>query len=1344
MDISYSFLYQSFKSIRFLRFSYGIFKLSLFNGNDEFISSKNDIFAYSYPLHGYFSLIAQLFRYMVRRLFQVCLVFSMFLIVIQVEGQSSRVPAGASKLKYFQIPGRVKLEKGDASGAVVRLIDLDSKQIEKSLAIPSSGKFDLELTFFKEYKIAISKEGYYDKEINVSTVIPRDVWEKDSVFPPFYIVVTLYKKVPGAKLSFEGKSIGNVSYSPNGTLDNFDSNVLIDDQVIQNEIETALKNIDDKDFNQKMAEALEAEKKSDLSTAYSLYSVASKIKPSDKFVKEKLKELASDLKNLGNEAKIQAEYDRLLALGDANVNSLKYIDAIQYYKGALKVKPNDAVAVSKIADAEKLLALAGEKAKKDAEFNRLITAGDANVNQSKYAEAILSFKQALDIRPSDSIALARIADAERQLALAGDKAKKDAEFNSLIAAGDVNVGQTKYTEAILNFKSALGIKPNDLVALARIANAEKQLALAGDKAKQEAEFNRLIASGDANVGQSKYTEAILNFKSALGIKPNDSVALTRIANADKQLTIAVDKAKQEAEFNRLIAAGDVNVGQSKYAEAIVDFKSALGIKPNDSVALTRLAEAEKLLALAGDKVKKDAEFDSLIAAGDVNVGQSKYSEAIVDFKSALGIKPNDSVALARLVGAEKQLAITGDKAKQEAEFNRLIAAGDANVSQSKYGEAIINFKSALDVKPNDSVALARIANAEKQLALAGDKAKQEAEFNRQIAAGDANFGQTKYTEAILNFKSALGIKPNDSVALARIANAEKQLALAGDKAKQEAEFNRQIAAGDANVGQSKYAEAILNFKSALGIKPNDSVVLARLAGAERELTLAGDKAKKDTEFNRLIAVGDANVGQSKYAEAIIYFKSALDVKPNDSVALARLAGAERELALAGDKAKQEAEFNRLVATGDANFGLSKYGEALTFYKSALKLKSNEVVVAKISETERLIQLAEAERARKESESQAIALKQQKYKEAIDKANQLFNAKNFPESKQFYQQALSIDPAPVYPTERIRDIDKIIAQMQSDALANDQETAKGRLYNDAMSRGGTYFTAKLYSEAISSYKDAQKIKPAEILPPQKIKEIQLIIDGLAAKALEDQKFASDKNLSANEKFYLEKIKIADENFKKSQWSVARFYYIEALKFKQADNYSLDKVDACDKMIDSGITDEKMQDYKNKILRADAEMKAKNYSSARFYYRSASDILKWEVYPKEQLKEIDRLVAEKLNESDQKLFAENQNKADEAFNRQEYSVARFYYNKTIEISQSDHVASRLKEIESIVNGSEAKKIDASYADFIKKGDDAVQQKSNSIARFYYQKALALKPNESYPKDKVQKIDSGVVNP
>jgi len=171
---------------------------------------------------------------------------------------------------------------------------------------------------------------------------------------------------------------------------------------------------------------------------------------------------------------------------------------------------------------------------------------------------------------------------------------------------------------------------------------------------------------------------------------------------------------------------------------------------------------------------------------------------------------------------------------------------------------------------------------------------------------------------------------------------------------------------------------------------------------------------------------------------------------------------------------------------------------------------------------------------------------------------------------------------------------------------------------------------------------------------------------------------------------------------------------------------------------------MVDYQNKIKRADDEMQGKNYSSARFYYRSASDILSWETYPQQQLKEIDRIVAEKLTESDQRLFKENLAKADDAFNRREYPTARFYYNKVIELSQSDHVVSRLKEIESIVNGSESKKIDAAYDSFISKGDDAVKQNNSAIARFYFQKAIALKPGENYPKEELRKIDSGAVNP
>ena len=86
------------------------------------------------------------------------------------EGQSSRGAAGGAKYKYFQIPGRIKMDKGDPSGTIVKLINLDSKQTEKSITVNSSGKFDLELSYFKEYQISVTKDGYYTKELHVSTV----------------------------------------------------------------------------------------------------------------------------------------------------------------------------------------------------------------------------------------------------------------------------------------------------------------------------------------------------------------------------------------------------------------------------------------------------------------------------------------------------------------------------------------------------------------------------------------------------------------------------------------------------------------------------------------------------------------------------------------------------------------------------------------------------------------------------------------------------------------------------------------------------------------------------------------------------------------------------------------------------------------------------------------------------------------------------------------------------------------------------------------------------------------------------------------------------------------------
>ena len=736
----------------------------------------------------------------------------------------------------FHISGRVRVDNAEPTGSVVSLTNLTSKTTENSATVSVTGKFEFDLNYFTEYRLTVVREGYYTKDIEVNTMIPSQVWAKDSIFPPFLMVVTIYKKVPNVTLSFEGKVVGKIGYSPRGKLDNFDSAIFIDDRDIRREIDQAIKAHEDELFNQKMAEAVEFEKKNQIREAIHAYEEALALRKNDQFIKPKLKELTSDLKNIEKDELLEAEFNKLLTTGDENISKLKYPEAIDNFKAALSIKPGNQVASDKLTNAEQLLAkVNADKAKLEAEFNRLLAVGDENVTNQKYPEGITNFKDALKIKPSDSVATAKLANAEQLLAkVNADKAKLEAEFNRLLAAGDENVSGQKYPEAIDNFKGALTLKAGDKIATAKLTNAEQLLAkVNADKAKLEAEFNRLLATGDNNVSGQKYPEAIENFKGALTLKAGDKIATAKLANAEQLLAkVNADKAKLEAEFSRLLAAGDENVSGQKYPEAIDNFKGALALKAGDKIATAKLTNAEQLLAkVNADKAKLEAEFNRLLAAGDENVSGQKYPEAIDNFKGALALKAGDKIATAKLANAEQLLAkVNADKAKLEAEFNRLLATGDNNVSGQKYPEAIENFKGALALKAGDKIATAKLANAEQLLAkVNADKAKLEAEFNRLLAAGDENVSGQKYPEAIENFKGALALKAGDKIATAKLANAEQLLAkVNADKAKLEAEFNRLLATGDNNVSGQKYPEAIENFKGALALKVGDKIATAKL------------------------------------------------------------------------------------------------------------------------------------------------------------------------------------------------------------------------------------------------------------------------------------------------------------------------------------------------------------------------------------------------------------------------------------------------------------------------------------------------------------------------------------
>ena len=111
---------------------------------------------------------------------------------------------------------------------------------------------------------------------------------------------------------------------------------------------------------------------------------------------------------------------------------------------------------------------------------------------------------------------------------------------------------------------------------------------------------------------------------------------------------------------------------------------------------------------------------------------------------------------------------------------------------------------------------------------------------------------------------------------------------------------------------------------------------------------------------------------------------------------------------------------------------------------------------------------------------------------------------------------------------------------------------------------------------------------------------------------------------------------------------------------------------------------------------------------------------------------------LSEKEEKEYRDVIAKGDEAFVNKDIAMARFYYNKAISIKKDEkYPLIKLKDIQKLIEQDAQNLQNQEYGKLIEEGDQAVQLENFSIARFSYNKALRLKPNEKYPKDQLKLI-------
>ena len=179
------------------------------------------------------------------------------------------------------------------------------------------------------------------------------------------------------------------------------------------------------------------------------------------------------------------------------------------------------------------------------------------------------------------------------------------------------------------------------------------------------------------------------------------------------------------------------------------------------------------------------------------------------------------------------------------------------------------------------------------------------------------------------------------------------------------------------------------------------------------------------------------------------------------------------------------------------------------------------------------------------------------------------------------------------------------------------------------------------------------------------------------------------------------------------------------------YPQQRLEEISRLIDQSLTADQIKAYNEAIGKADLEFDRKGYTLARFYYNKALEIKSWEQYPKDRIKEIGKLTNTLLSQREEQDYLNWINTADEAFVNKDFAIARSFYLRAQALKKDEpYPGIKLAEIQKELQKMQEAETEQEYKNAVAEADKAFESKSYSVARFYYNRALNLRPDEQYP--------------
>ena len=1176
----------------------------------------------------------------------------------------------------LDIMGSVKKEETKKRFEGVTITVKRNGAVWKTITSPANGKYDLKLPPDGIYLIEFSKFGHVSKKIEFST---KNVPPEDAKYGfEFPMEMNLFEKMEGLDVSVLNNPIAKVAFDPSTGYMDYDPAYT---KSIQKELDRLKK---------ELAERLKAEEE--------------------------------------NRKKNQKFYDEAIALGDKAFSAEKWEAAKVQYEKAEKLFPEEDYPGFQLAEISDKLAAYAEANKR---YLTAIEKADAAFNAREWNKAINSYEYAAELKENEAYPINKVKEIEGILK---NEKKVEEEYYDAIASGDAAMLTKDYADAKVNYQKALDLKDYETYPKDKLKEIDDILA---EIAAKDKDYNDAIAEADGFFNEKNYEKSIESYKKAQPLKPEESYPQEKINEANE---LIAEQQKIEQDYQLLIADGDNAFTNKDYETAKAKYEGAIELKEAEQYPKDKITEIQELLDAAA---KLEEDYETAIKTADDGFNSKDYATAQSNYEKALSLKseeqyPKDKIAEIAQINAEEEAALMAQKELDE-KYNALIASADAALNAEDYEKAKTDFSGALGLKSEEQYPKDKLAEIEASLAeIAKKKAEEEAnalaqkeldeKYNTLIAAGDAAFSGADYEKALSDFNAAIGVKPDEQYPkdkIEEITNKMDELAKAEADAAAQKElndkYNALIATADAALGNMEYEKAKSDYIAASEVKSEEQYPKDKLAEieaklkefAEEEIRITAQK-ELDEKYNALLSSADNAFNGTDYEKAKSDYSSASELKPTESYPIGRLKEIENILAeLAKKKAAEEAsqmaqkeldeKYSALLASADDAFNAKDYEKAKTDFSSASGLKPSEQYPKdKLLEIENLL----SDLANKKAGEEAAKLAQQeldkKYNNFISTADAALGSKNYDLAKKNYNFAVDIKPTEMYPKDKLREIENLLADLENkkaeDELAAEAERKKRDYFNAVVAQADGELVAKNYEEAKSKYSQALGIIPDEQYPKDKLAEIEIILAKL--KAENENANSAQKEIDAK---YNALISSADGLLEAKSYDAALSDYSTALKLKSAEAYPKNQIAKIKDILaelkrkeeEISVTNnaqkQKQEQYNNLIKNADEAFAAKQYKGAKSAYEQALGLMPSEAYPKKKIKEIQDILAEiarKEKESNTAELAEKQKResydkliydGDRSFRVMDYTMAQAKFNGALQLYPDEKYPSdKLAEI------------------------------------------------------------------